>query len=81
MSASYKKICSINIFAACPAISESFPRARSINTSIDGPPFICDSNVKANSGDISSNLNLPVIISFNSFAFSAAALVVPGNVL
>ncbi len=40
VSASYKKTCVFKTSAACFAIASSFPKAKSNNTSIEGPPFM-----------------------------------------
>ncbi len=42
---------------------------------------MCDNSSKAKAGEISFTTACPKIISFKNFAFTTAALVVPGNVL
>ena len=63
------------------AILASSPSARSKRTSIEGPPFMCESSSNAKLGVISSTLDSPKMISFRNLDFTSAALVVPGSVL
>ena len=51
------------------------PNAKSSNTPIEGPPFMCDNNSNAKAGVISFTTDVPRIISFKNLALTAAALV------